>query len=165
MGDCMEINKKTSLVPRIILLTLTAALVVFIFSNSVKDANASSASSGRVTAFINSILFALRLDLTLTDGIVRTLAHFCEFALLGVMMTLTVASFISVKYAALIRAITYSFFVAFIDECLQIFSDGRAFQFSDLMVDIAGAVSGAALVYLLIYLIYKHKIKVSEKVK
>ena len=93
MGDCMKIKGKSLLVLRIFLLLSTLALMVFIFSNSTKTADVSSESSGRIMYMLNRICAALNLRYTFDQVIVRTLAHFCEFGLLGVLTLCTAISF------------------------------------------------------------------------
>lgn len=114
-------------------------------------------------AFLNGICGALGLEFTFTQAVVRTLAHFCEFGLLGVLSLLTALSYLGVKAKTLIISIASFSFTAFIDECIQLFSDGRAFQLSDLVIDISGGLLGAVAVFLIALLVTNHKFKVSEK--
>ena len=75
---------------------LTAALVCWIFSNSLKDAAASSSQSGAVRAFLQKILDALFSgSVVLSSHFVRKLAHFSEYALLGAMLFFTYRAYTS----------------------------------------------------------------------
>ena len=56
--------------------------VYFIFSNSLEIGSVSSARSGEVTALLNRFLSGAGLP-TLTQGMVRKLAHFAEFFVSG----------------------------------------------------------------------------------
>lgn len=163
MGDYMKIRSNALLVARILLCVLTLSLIVFIFSNSIQTASVSSVSSGRVMNFLNSICTTLNLNFVFTQEIVRTLAHFCEFGLLGVLSQLTFISFFGTKAKALISSVVASVSTALVDECIQLFSDGRAFQLSDLVIDFAGSLLGIVGVFLIALLIYNQKNKVSEK--
>ncbi len=163
MGDYMKIRSKPLIVARILLALLTLSLIVFIFSNSAQTAEVSSASSGRIMAFLNSICSSLKLNFTFTQSIVRTLAHFAEFGLLGVLSVSTFLSVFGVKAKTLILSVLLSVSTAIIDECIQLFSDGRAFQFSDLVIDFTGSLLGIVGVFLIALLINNHKIKVQRR--
>lgn len=163
MGDYMNRRHIALWVARILLCILTLSLVVFIFSNSMQTATASNASSGRVLFFLNNICASLNLNFTFNQEIVRTLAHFCEFGLLGVLLVLTFLSFFGVKAKSLILSVLFSVSTALTDECIQLFSDGRAFQFSDLLIDFTGSLLGIVGVFLIALLINNHRIKISEK--
>jgi len=165
MGDYMKFKFSYLIVVRILLVLLTLSLVVFIFSNSAQTAQISSAYSGRVMAFLNSICAALKLNFTFNQSIVRTLAHFGEFGLLGVLSVSTFLSFFGIKAKTLIFSVLLPVSTAVIDECIQLFSDGRAFQFSDLVIDFTGSLLGVVGVFLIALLIYNHKTKNSEKEK
>ena len=160
MGDYMS---KSTLISRILFTVLTLFLIVFIFSNSIQTADDSSASSGRVVDFLNSICGALGMKFTFTQEIVRPLAHFCEFGLLGVLSLLTALSYFGVKAKSFIYSAVSFSVVAITDEIIQLFSDGRAFQLSDMGIDISGGILGAVTVFLFALLVRNHKIKVSEK--
>lgn len=163
MGDYMKIKSKSVWVARILFTLLTASLLVFIFSNSAQSADVSSVSSGRVMFFLNSICRAAGLNFTFTQPIVRTLAHFCEFGLLGVLSLLTALSYFGVKAKTLLVSVALFSFTAITDECIQLFSDGRAFQLSDMVIDITGGLLGAVSVFLIALLVHNHKNRVSDK--
>lgn len=163
MGDYMKNCSKKLLAYRIILLFLTFLLVVFIFSNSAQTAQVSSETSGRLVTFLNNICYSLHLNFTFNQDIVRTLAHFAEFGVLGVLSLLTSLSFFGINAKTLIISIVFSLTVALMDEIIQIFSEGRAFQFTDLAVDFAGLLTGAVSVFLFSLLINNHRIKVQRR--
>lgn len=163
MGDYMKFCSKRLFFIRLILVLLTLSVVIFIFSNSAQNAQNSSAASGRVTDFLNNICLMFHLNFTFTQDVVRTLAHFSEFGLLGVVSLLTALSFFDVKVKSLITSILFSAVVSVADECIQLFSDGRAFQFSDLIIDFSGLSSGIVSVFLIALLINYHRIKVQRR--
>lgn len=159
----MNFMKKTTFILRIVLTFLSLFLVVFIFSNSVKNADSSSISSGRVTDLLNGICSALNISFRFTQDIVRTLAHFCEFALLGVLFLLTFISYLSITVKTLIISTVSFCFVALADECIQLFADGRTFQVLDLIIDISGGLVGTVSILLIVLIIQCHTSKVLEK--
>lgn len=154
---------KSLVVMRVVFTLLTFVLIIFIFSNSLKNAEDSSASSGLVTAFLNSVISSLGLKFQLTHEIVRTLAHFSEFGLLGVLSILMYLSYFSIKAKTMIFSVCTFSLTALTDECFQIFSDGRAFQFSDMAIDISGAMLGAVVVFLIALLVRNRNIKVQRR--
>lgn len=163
MGDYMKFKSKWFLTCRILFTVLTLLLIGFIFSNSVQTADVSSVSSGRIMNFLNGICGALGLKFVFTQEIVRTLAHFGEFGLLGVLSLLSTLSCFGIKVKSLILSFAVFSLTALADECIQLFSDGRAFQLSDLVIDISGGLLGAVAVFLIALLVHNHKIKVSGK--
>ncbi len=160
----MKFCSRPLLVARIVLSLLTLSLVIFIFSNSAQTAQVSSASSGKIVDFLNYICSMLNLNFTFTQGIVRTLAHFAEFGLLGVLALLTALSFFSVKAKTFLISVAFSTVASVADEVIQLFSDGRAFQFSDLIIDFTGLLLGTVSVFLVAVLINNHKIKVQRRI-
>ncbi len=161
----MKFKQKSLWLARILLSVLTLSLVAFIFANSTQNAEVSSLSSGRIMSFLNGVMSTLGIDFVFTQVIVRTLAHFCEFGLLGVLSLLTLLSYFRVKAKSLLLSMLCFSSVALVDEYIQLFADGRAFQLSDLVIDIIGGLLGAVSVFLIALLIRNHKVKVSEKVK
>ena len=58
--------------------------VLFIFSNSMKNADLSSADSGAVLRLVQQVLTAGGVDGTIiTEHVIRKTAHFTEYAALG----------------------------------------------------------------------------------
>lgn len=163
MGDYMKFKSKGLWVARILLCILTLSLVVFIFSNSMQTASVSSESSGRIMGFLNYLCTSLNIKYTFTQPVVRTLAHFAEFGLLGVLSSLAFLSFWGVKVKTLIGAVVFSSATALTDECIQLFSDGRAFQFSDLVIDFTGSLLGIVGVFLIALLIYIHNKRLQRR--
>ena len=157
MGDCMKKTKTSTLILRVVFTTLTVLFVVFIFSNSFQTASVSSQSSARVLAFLNSVCEFINIKPFFTQKIVRTLAHFCEFGLLGVLSTITYLSYFAVKAKTLEFSLATVFCTALIDECIQLFSDGRAFQFSDIIIDVSGGLLGLVGTFLIAFLINNRK--------
>lgn len=163
MGDYMKITGKSPLMIRVVLVLLTLLLVGFIFSNSVKTADASSVSSGRIMDMLNRICTALNLNITFSQEIVRTSAHFCEFGLLGVLALCTALSWFGVKLKSFLASVAVFSLTSVIDECIQLFADGRAFQFSDLLIDMCGGILGATVVFLIAVLTKNHSLKIQKR--
>lgn len=131
--------------------TLLAVLTI-IFILSAQNGEKSSSTSGFFTELIEAIF-----GQPANEDIIRTLAHFCEFAGLGFLM----CNFIFALKDKLrpFLSIIFSVFYAITDEIHQIFVPERACQLSDLAVDSAGIVLGVAVFCIIISVIYKIKHK------
>lgn len=126
-------------------LTIVFALFVLIFCLSHQSGEDSTETSGWFTALLNFVF-----PFELTENFVRTMAHFSEFACLSFFMN---NLFVAYKEKLMpVFAIALSFFYAITDEIHQIFIPGRACQFLDMMVDLAGIVSGM-FVFTILYLL------------
>ncbi len=131
----------------IISLIIVLSLFILIFCLSHENGEESTETSGWFTTLINFLL-----PFSVSENIVRTLAHFSEFACLSFFINnLFVAK--KEKLCPVIACII-SFIYAISDEIHQLFIPGRACQFQDMMVDLAGIISGMA-VYAVIYALVK----------
>lgn len=124
--------------------------VVFIFKNSLEIAEISSARSEEIMAILNRALGVLGLG-PLSEHIVRKLAHFAEFALLGFwfMLCLRVYTRRFVRHVG--WPLFFGLFVADIDELIQLYVPGRSSSVRDVAIDFLGVLAGlfAALLILL----------------
>lgn len=121
------------------------ATICFIFSNSMKVAEVSSAASGRVLRQVQSILIRLGhpgLAQRVTMHLVRKLAHFCEYALEGFWLMLC----LRVYTRRYVRHVSWPLLVglltALADETIQMFSSGRSSQITDVWLDFVGICCG-----------------------
>ena len=146
----------------VVLIIISVLIVAFIFSQSLLPGKVSGEESGRVLKFLNDILASIGMPPFLTHSFVRTAAHFSEFAALGTSLFFTAVSFgKKCLYSALV-SLSSSLFVACTDECIQLFSEGRAFQLSDILTDFLGAFLAVFLLYSLFYIISFIKRKRSD---
>lgn len=125
------------------------AVLITIFCLSAQNGEDSSATSGFFTRLVTALV-----GHSVEESIVRTLAHFCEFAVLGLLVS---NLFFAIKntpkpFFSTILSAAY----ALTDEIHQIFVPGRACQLSDWAVDFGGIVLGVA-VFCVIYFIIKYK--------
>ncbi len=136
-------KNKGSKIYKIVSVILLVAVMIIIFILSHQNGESSSQTSGFVTAFL-SALFGENLS----EDIVRSFGHFSEFALLGFLTLNCTYSFCTVKKP--VYAIIFSWIYAWTDEIHQIFIPQRAFQISDLLVDLAGIILGTALMWIIL---------------
>ena len=146
----------------IIFALLTIAVTGYIFSNSLKDADASHAQSDVVVEVVAPILTPVipqtrepssERDLSFW---VRKTAHFTEFALLGFCAGCCVVLLSDRKRTRLLAgAATYCLCVACCDEWIQSFRD-RTSSWKDVALDFGGAIFGVLIVAAVVWLLY-HK--------
>lgn len=138
-----------------LLLATVILYTAYIFSYSMDNAAESTEKSGFVTELFQKICDALKLDKEVSEGVIRKIAHFAEFALLGVLSIVCADLF---KLAGkTVYALFYSLSVSVIDEHIQLYSVGRASSVNDVMIDFAGALAGVFIVTLIWALSKKRK--------
>ena len=88
------------------------------------------------------------------DTIVRKTAHFCTYALLGILMLLTVKGFVknfsalkAWKDSAYKLSVPLSVLVAILDEINQLLTEGRSGRVLDVLIDTAGIAVGTLICY------------------
>ncbi|MBR0085765.1 MAG: VanZ family protein [Lachnospiraceae bacterium] len=159
-------GKKVRLV---IYLAITLAIMVFIFVQSALPAELSTAQSDPVESWIGGLI---KLDPHTITLIVRKTAHFLEYLVLGLFVTLTVRELVirrnskqgtaepfktGLRRIGLISWITGTAY-AVSDEIHQYFVPGRSCEIKDMIIDAAGVFIGV----LIICLVTKRKTKRSN---
>ncbi len=161
-------KSKKTVVLRICLTALTALFIAWIYSNSLKNAEQSTAQSGKVLTLLKNIFAFLfpESDVVISMRFVRKAAHFCEYALLGFLLFFTLKSYGIRTLISCAVAYIGSTLVAFSDEGLQFLSDGRAPALLDVLIDSAGALCGVAAAFVLcltVQAVVKKRKKKQEK--
>lgn len=129
--------------------------IAFIFSNSLDNADASTAKSGAVLALLRRILGREGADVT--EFIVRKTAHFTEFAIEGVLLLMTLKGYVKRVFPCLGWALLGGLLTAMTDETIQLFSPGRSSQVTDVWIDFAGVVTGMILTLLIMAIVRRCK--------
>lgn len=119
---------------------LSVLWLAVIFMQSAKTATVSSTESRGILAVLQNIFPCL------THHLLRKLAHFFAFALLGVLFTNT---YRHTRNFLLLKPLSSGLFAALCDETLQLFVEGRSGQISDVWLDFSGVVCGTLLVLLI----------------
>ena len=139
-------QQRASIRFRVVFFVLTAAMLAFAFIHSAMPAQVSAEESGGVLDFLYSLLPRLGISMELTDHIVRKLAHFTEFTVIGMLDRLQTYRYsVCVLFTGLAAAVT--------DETIQLFSEGRSGQITDVLLDFSGVVTGM-LFLLLCFMLY-----------
>lgn len=120
-------------------LLLVILWMIFIFVMSSFDATSSSNQSNFIVDIITSIINIK--DIGLLSLIIRKLAHFTEYFILGIL----VINFITRYDKKIIIAILLCIIYATSDEIHQIFVPGRSCQITDIMIDSLGSIMGIYL--------------------
>ena len=129
---------------------LTLAVLVFIFSNSLQNAEESSADSGKIAAFFLQILrLFCNPDAEKFHNFIRKTAHFTEFAALGAVSCLWLRNLLKNRRLHFPLPTALSAAAAFTDEMLQRRSEGRACSVWDMLLDTCGAVCAVTVLTLL----------------
>lgn len=120
-------------------LLLVILWMIFIFVMSSFDATSSSNQSNFIVDIITSIINIK--DIGLLSLIIRKLAHFTEYFILGIL----VINFITRYDKKIIIAILLCIIYATSDEIHQIFVTGRSCQVTDVIIDSMGSIMGVYL--------------------
>ena len=129
-----------------ILLVITWMILIFIMSsfNSTESSNQSN-------FIVNIIANIFNINnISILSLIVRKLAHFTEYFILGLLVYNLIYSNQKKAYFAIIICALY----AISDEIHQLFVPGRSCQVLDIIIDSSGSLLGIILFY-----IYKHRHK------
>ena len=138
---------------RVVFTVALIACIWFIFSNSMAVATVSEQSSGRVLRLMQAVLRRLghpALAERLTMHIVRKLAHFCEYALEGFLLMLCMRVYSRHPLRHITVPMLGGVLTALADETIQLFSEGRSSQVTDVWLDSAGVLAGILVAIVLL---------------
>ncbi len=122
-----------------------------IFLLSAQNGEESSELSG---SFVMKLLNLLGINID--EGVLRTIAHCLEFMGLSLLVFNAVYSTWKINLTPII-AFLGTVVYAITDEIHQIFVPDRAFQFSDILVDSAGALIGVTVSAVILKIILKKR--------
>lgn len=147
---------------RVVFTLALIGCIAFIFSNSMKIASVSSVSSGRVLQLLQAVLRRLghpALAQRLTMHIVRKMAHFCEYLLEGFLLMLCMRVYSRHPLRHITVPMLAGVLTALTDETIQLFSEGRSSQVTDVWLDSAGVLAGIliALVFMVLCRMLFHR--------
>lgn len=126
---------------------LAIAWMIFIFIMSSFNSIESSSQSGFIVNIISNILNINNTEIL--SLIIRKLAHFTEYLILGILVSNAIHIHNKKIYLAIIICIIY----AISDEIHQLFVPGRSCQITDICIDTLGTLTGIFLLNLK----FKHK--------
>lgn len=135
------------------------AWMIFIFYMSNQPADVSNGQSDFVLNLVETLGISISnnyVDIAIT--IIRKGAHFTEYLILSLLYFNVLRMYIN-KNKALIYSIGLSFIYAGTDEFHQLFVEGRAGRFTDVLIDTSGAATGSIIVLIIKNLITYKKAK------
>lgn len=143
---------------------LIAGTVAFIWGNSLVSGTGSGAMSGRVMAWINSFLHLNSEDAETLHLVIRKMAHFTEFACLGLLLAWLFCMTGAKKGYLFCMPLFCGILAACADETIQVFVPDRGSSLIDVWIDTAGITAGTAVFLIGQSLIrQKHKRKNKEE--
>lgn len=146
----MSKGRKTGI---IICSVLIAATLAFIWGNSAVSKAESAEESGKVYGVFAEFFNAIFGEGVITHKIFRKIAHFSEYALLGVEIYALISLTLGIRPLVVLSSFQFGLYAAVIDESIQILSE-RGALVSDVLLDFCGYAFGAAL-FLVVFLIVK----------
>ncbi len=149
-------SKANKTVFRIALIALILATLAFIFSNSALTREESSEQSGRVAELLKLILPEDTFLGAVIQKYLRKIAHFSEFALLGIFVTLYSISFCEINKKNILLTALFGLLSGSADELLQRFT-GRGSMPLDVLIDLSGFIFAMLIVYLIYYIIKTYR--------
>jgi len=141
---------------RLALLIAIILTLAFIWGNSLLNREQSSDESAWVLQLVTPILELFIGKGSVTEHLVRKLAHFTEFSLLGFELFFWFSAVREKGKEILLLAMAHGLFAALTDETIQLFS-ARGSQVQDVWLDFAGATTGASFALLIISLVRKRQ--------
>lgn len=134
------------------LLVLWMALIFFFSSQVSNDSTATTNIVINILYKIYCMFVSPPKDLlTFTEMVfkpVRKIAHFSEFAILGVLVYINVKDFKNNK--TILLSCLISLIYAISDEIHQIFVPGRACTLIDVLIDFSGSLVGILFIHLML---------------
>ena len=133
-------------------ITVTFLIMVFIFFQSALPGDLSGAESNFIVELITRILDT---DAETVSFIVRKLAHFTEYLILGIFLALDAQDIAVMRQRE--TGFAYIWFIPFLtgmlyaatDEFHQSFVPGRSCELRDVMIDSAGVAAGVLILTLM----------------
>ena len=115
-------------------------VTLLIWGNSMHTSTQSAQQSGSLLAFLTPWLTALGIQPEGFHSILRKLAHFSEYGLLGVLWTMELwLGPHREKRRGAMERLSFCMLTAFLDETIQLFVPGRSGEIRDVWIDTAGA--------------------------
>ena len=141
-------GRKSRTIWIVLVCLLIAVTLGFIWGNSIKSRSESKLLSLGVLRWIRPLLGVIFYPENVTDHLVRKLAHFTEFGLLGAELIMLTYLLRKLRVRTVLHCLFAGLSAAAIDETIQIFS-ARGSQAIDVLLDFGGVVAGAAFALLI----------------
>ena len=139
---------------RILLTILTIAVMLLIFLFSTETAERSDETSGHLSKLVISMVYpnfhtySEERQRTLFDEVqfsVRKAAHFSEYLMLGLLLRLCLESWFGNRKELFVSSWAGGTVYACTDELHQLLTDGRSGQWTDVLIDSSGVLTGVLI--------------------
>ena len=133
-------------------IALTVLMMALIFFQSALPADLSQTESDLISEFLAKIF---HWDPEMASFLVRKTAHCLEYAILGVLLTLTVGAARgkdTFSWALILLPWAIGTFYAVTDEFHQHFVEGRSCELRDMAIDLFGVLLGVCIVLIISWL-------------
>lgn len=138
---------------------LSIVWIMIIFSFSLQNGDESGKLSGGIVAWVVDLLFPEDFaHVELVHFLIRKAAHFTEYFILGVLLSMTVREANWTR--PLLKPWILGTLVACCDETIQLFSEGRAGMITDVMLDSSGVLTGCVIMTFLVLYFWKKRTRV-----
>ena len=127
---------------------LLIVMLSFIWGNSLANGTESGAMSGRIMEWINRFLHMDKTGAETLHLVIRKMAHFTEFACLGLLLTWLFGMMGEKKGHLLCMTLFCGMLAACVDETIQVFVPDRGPSPVDIWIDTCGVAAG--MIFLLI---------------
>ena len=127
-------------------------IIIFVLSNDT--GTASSNKSDGIASFISDIISFIDTDTLIF--IIRKLAHFTEYLILGILFLNVLKDYNVVNTKIVIITILFCFSFAISDEVHQLFIQNRSGKITDILIDTLGSSIGVIIYYLILKRKYKN---------
>ena len=130
---------------------LIIILMLIIFGFSAVDGSVSYSWSEEVARFIKRILTSLgdkNYSVTTIDLIIRKLAHFFEYLILTILLTIGIFNISNSKVYSLLISSIVAIIVSLIDEGVVQTVSGRNNSLFDVFIDCTGIIAGLIVFFL-----------------
>lgn len=154
------------------LIILTIMWMILIFSMSAKPADESTEISIAVGRIYCELFYPGYSEMTEDeqfytaediDHPLRKVAHVTEFAVLGVLVSLSAGELLSDRKKQFSTALIISVLYAASDELHQLFVPGRSAEIRDILIDSGGVLIGVLIIAVIVILREKTREKASTK--
>lgn len=134
-----------------IVLSLLIVTLIFIFSNSLEPVAESSEKSQYTMNRFAPLLGIIFGKGNVTENLVRKIAHFAEFTVLGSELLLLAAVNWRVSFQSISNCLFFGLIAALTDESIQMLTD-RSPEVKDMLLDFSGVLAGVLIILFLIFL-------------
>lgn len=133
---------------KIIYFAVLLLWLAFIFSNSATNAVESTEQSDGLIAALTRLLSKAGIAIDFNSHLIRKLAHFAEFCILGLLAGVFSPLFEKDTKAFFVPTLFFGMTVCLCDETIQLFHAGRSGQISDVWLDFSAFLAGTLLIVL-----------------